>query len=153
MLVLPLLLVLVGLWMTRPRPMPTDAPRARPAEAPAVPAADEPAAAMAAAPLVLPARDPFQLPAAIAAARAALFPNEPSLTSPSPVRLQGIIWGIQPPRAIINDRIVKIGESIEGAQIVDIAPEGVTIDYQGQRTVVRLPAPSPSSPPAHDSSP
>lgn len=49
----------------------------------------------------------------------------PSLT------VQGIIWGGSFPQAIINGKVVKIGDVIEGVDIVNISKEGVTVLFAG----------------------
>lgn len=45
----------------------------------------------------------------------------PSLT------VQGMIWGGVMPQAIINNKIVKVGDTIEGVKIKSINKEGVTV--------------------------
>ena len=143
----PLLLLLVWLWVGRGRlPGPVLAPSRQPMGAASAPPAGRPAAAApAAALLVLPTRDPFQPPAiATADAAAPGLRNDGGGGAATPLRLQGIVWGVHPPKAIINDRIVTIGESVNGAQVMAIDRDGITVEYQGQRAVLRLPSPSPT---------
>ncbi len=45
--------------------------------------------------------------------------------------VQGIIWGGNLPQAIINNKVVKVGDVLEGAEIVDINKEGVTVLFAG----------------------
>ena len=151
MAVVPLLLILAGIWLMRARPSLPTAPPLRPVVAPPPAAVDHWEGPRTAAPLALPTRDPFQPPPAVASRLAAASPQptDSSPTNPSPVRLQGIIWGAATPRAILNDRIVGVGESVEGVQVIAIAPEGVTIDYQGQRAVLHVT--TSSSPSAYGS--
>jgi hypothetical protein len=51
--------------------------------------------------------------------------------------VQGIVWGTQMPQAIINNTIVKIGESIAEAEVLDIRKEGVYLLYQGKQYILR----------------
>lgn len=41
--------------------------------------------------------------------------------------VQGLVWGSSMPQAIINDKVFKLGDSIEGAKIVEINREGVVL--------------------------
>ncbi len=74
-------------------------------------------------------RDPFQCPFA---------PEEAPLAGPGPgvslapeappsLEIQGIIWGGDFPQAIINNKVVKIGDTIEDVQIRDINQSGVIV--------------------------
>ncbi len=145
--IVPLCLLLVWLWVGRGRmPGPVLAPSRQPMGVTSAPPAGRPAVTTpAAARLIVPTRDPFQPPAIATADAAALGPrNDGGGGAATPLRLQGIVWGVQPPKAIINDRIVTIGESVNGAQIMAIDRDGITVEYQGQRAVLRLPSPSPT---------
>ena len=56
------------------------------------------------------------------------------------IAVQGVITGGTFPQAIINDKVVKVGDTItEGIKIVNIEKDGVTIFY-GERQV-KLAAP------------
>ena len=68
-----------------------------------------------------------------------LKPKAPEVVPPALI-IQGIIWGGSSPQAILNQKIVKIGDTLEGARIIDIKKEGVTIDFQDQ--LFSLPAPA-----------
>ena len=50
--------------------------------------------------------------------------------------VSGIAWGGSYPRAIINGKIVKIGDTIEGAEILEIKKEGVVVSYKGQEFTI-----------------
>lgn len=54
--------------------------------------------------------------------------------------IQGIIWGGKLKQAIINNRVLKIGDEIEGAKIVAIEKEGITFLYDKQEHQVPAPA-------------
>ena len=55
----------------------------------------------------------------------------PPRQAPPALRVQGILWGGLKPEAIINERIYRVHESIEGATIMSIDAHGVTIEHQG----------------------
>jgi hypothetical protein len=48
-----------------------------------------------------------------------------------PLRLQGLVWGGKKPQAIINSRLYRVGESVEGSKILSIDRTGVTIEHYG----------------------
>ncbi|PIQ86785.1 MAG: hypothetical protein COV73_04175 [Candidatus Omnitrophica bacterium CG11_big_fil_rev_8_21_14_0_20_43_6] len=48
------------------------------------------------------------------------------------VKVQGIIWGVSIPQAIINDQVVTVGDLVEGAKILAIDKKGITLSYYGQ---------------------
>jgi hypothetical protein len=70
-------------------------------------------------------RDPFQSPfqKKVETAGAAEGASLPSLT------VQGLIWGGNFPQAIINNKVVKVGDVIEDAQVINIDKNGVTIMF------------------------
>lgn len=83
-------------------------------------------------------RDPFQNPFEIYT-----FVEEEQI-EPSVVgstlghlRVQGIVWGTDMPQAIVNNTVVKVGEVIGGAEIVDIRKEGVYVLYKGGQYILR----------------
>lgn len=47
-------------------------------------------------------------------------------------KVQGIIWGVKTPQAIINNNVFKIGDLIEGAEILSIEKQGVTLRFNGR---------------------
>ena len=60
-------------------------------------------------------------------------PQLPSLT------LQGILWGVEKPQAIINRRIVSVGDAIEQAQVQAVTPQGVRLLFNGRELLLELP--------------
>lgn len=60
--------------------------------------------------------------------------------NPPVLTVRGIIWGGKFPQAIINDKVVKAGDTIEGAQVIDIKKEGITCFFQGRQFNVSSPA-------------
>lgn len=57
------------------------------------------------------------------------------------VRLEGIIWDEKKPIAVINDKVVGIGDEISGAKIIDIRQNEVIFDVNGQMVTVKLRTP------------
>ena len=47
------------------------------------------------------------------------------------LKVQGIIWGVKAPQAIINDKVLTIGDLIEGAEILSIEKKGITLSFNG----------------------
>lgn len=46
--------------------------------------------------------------------------------------VQGIIWGSNLPQAIINNKVVKVGDVLEGAEVIKINKEGVIVLFAGE---------------------
>jgi hypothetical protein len=51
--------------------------------------------------------------------------NPPALT------VQGLVWGGTFPQAIINNKVVKEGDIVEGAKIISIEKKGITVFFKG----------------------
>lgn len=67
--------------------------------------------------------------------------EEGKTTQPPPsLVVQGLIWGSDLPQAIINSNVVKIGDTVEGAQIINIDKNGVTILFDGQKHNISSPS-------------
>ncbi|MHB8154857.1 MAG: hypothetical protein ACYDFR_02245 [Candidatus Omnitrophota bacterium] len=45
--------------------------------------------------------------------------------------VQGIIWGVKTPQAIINAKVLTVGDLIEGAEILKIEKQGITLRFNG----------------------
>jgi len=54
--------------------------------------------------------------------------------------IQGLLWGGRLPQAIINGKVVKVGDVIEGAQITEIKKEGIVLFYDNRNYTLRSPA-------------
>ena len=88
-------------------------------------------------------RDPFQPldkkkkiiePAEVA------VPQQPVPEVPLPaLNISAIVWGGIFPQAIINEKVVKPGDSIEGVNIVDINKTGITVSFTNR--IYNLPSP------------
>ena len=100
------------------------------------------------------ARDPFRLPSRLtqkvserertlemerARREQPPIPQAPAQTPPglSSLALQGIFWGTDRPQAIINRRILSVGDTIEGAEVTAISKEGVTLTHGGQQVELK----------------
>ncbi len=86
-------------------------------------------------------RDPFQSPFEIIKPKIeGLEPteSEPTIGYELPhLQVQGMVWGSKMPQVIINNTVVKVGEVIENAEILDIRKEGVYVLYEGRRYILR----------------
>ena len=91
------------------------------------------------------ARDPF----------APMFPakeaKEGSLTQgpflkeeviqPPTLIVQGLVWGTNLPQAIVENKVVRIGDHINEAEVVRIDKEGIMISYKGKTFTIRPESP------------
>lgn len=48
-----------------------------------------------------------------------------------PMSIKGIIWDVDMPQAVINDKVFKVGDDINGAEIVSIEKGAVYLKYRG----------------------
>lgn len=58
---------------------------------------------------------------------------ETNLPALDKIKLQGIIVTPSGSRAVINDQILKVGDSIEGVQLLNIGKDYVILRYGGKR--------------------
>lgn len=56
------------------------------------------------------------------------------------LKVQGIIWGGRFPQAIINNKVLKVGDSIEEAKIISIDKDGVSLFFSGRKYDLASPA-------------
>jgi len=71
-------------------------------------------------------RDPFKPEIKKADSSALEQEQGPSAQSPA-LNVQGLIWGGAFPQAIINNRVVREGDEIEGAKVIKIGKDGVSV--------------------------
>jgi len=72
-------------------------------------------------------RNPFEQPAIGGDGE-----GQPREEEPLPeLIVQGLIWEGDPKQAIINNKVVKLGDNIENVDIVEIDKEGVTVLFAG----------------------
>ena len=86
-------------------------------------------------------RDPFQpLDKKIIEPVEVAVPQQPEQEVPLPaLNISAIVWGGIFPQAIINEKVVKPGDSIEGVNIVDINKTGITVSFTNR--IYNLPSP------------
>ena len=61
--------------------------------------------------------------------------STPQPSAPPDLHVQGIVWGSDRPRAIINDSVYGVGDAVGGSVILLIDSRGVTVDYLGTQIV------------------
>lgn len=66
--------------------------------------------------------------------------SEGETVTPPPLSVQGLVWGGRTPQAIIDNRVVKVGDVIEEAEIIEISKDGVTVLYK--RRIFKLSSPA-----------
>lgn len=54
-------------------------------------------------------------------------------------RISGIVWGTPKPLAIINGKVVGIGDKILGAEVRKIDKNGVLLEYEGNLYLLSVP--------------
>ena len=52
--------------------------------------------------------------------------------------VSAVIWGSEKPQAIINNKIVNIGEMFNGGKIVGIDKQGVHVSYEGKEVLLPI---------------
>lgn len=61
-------------------------------------------------------------------------PKQKGEPKPLPtLTVQGIVWGGNFPQAIINNRVVRIGDTVDGAQVVDISKDNIIVEFEGRK--------------------
>ena len=84
-------------------------------------------------------RDPYQSPIKEEVVEEALQEQVPIDPLPS-LTIQGMVWGGTLPQAIINNKVVKIGDTIEGVRIIGIKKEGITVFFGNREYNLSSPA-------------
>lgn len=84
-------------------------------------------------------RDPFEswLPKEASGKEIQVLKTEIKLPD---FKIQGVVLHHTKPTAIINNQVVKVGDTINEVKIIDIKKEGIDIIYQGQ--IFNIPSPS-----------
>ena len=112
---------------------------ARPGSPPELPArAAIPAPAVAPSPLETSiATVPTNIPQAPTIAIPTIAPDVAKPATPK-FKLQGIFYRPANPSAVINGKVVYIGDKVEQARVLAIEKDEVSIEYQGQKSVLSL---------------
>ena len=58
--------------------------------------------------------------------------KEQVVTLPPKLNIHGIVWGSARPQAIINNKVVDIGDTIADIKITNIASNGIDVIYKGK---------------------
>ena len=66
--------------------------------------------------------------------------SEGETVTPPRLSVQGLVWGGRTPQAIIDNRVVKVGDVIEEAEIIEISKDGVTMVYK--KRIFKLSSPA-----------
>lgn len=61
---------------------------------------------------------------------------------PPALTVQGLVWGGEFPQAIINEQVVKIGDTIAEARVISIDKDGVSVFYKEKKYDFPSPAAS-----------
>ena len=78
-------------------------------------------------------RDPFQGPITKEAVGGDRIKAGSGEGKAPPLKVQGVIWGGSLSQAIINNKVVTIGDDIEGAKIIYIDRQGITVIFEGKQ--------------------
>jgi hypothetical protein len=81
-------------------------------------------------------RDPLDN-SSIMAKEEVIVQQAPEASMPA-LSISAVVWGTNRPQAIINNKVVHIGETIDGVKVINIGKEGVTIDFNGRKTVMPI---------------
>jgi len=80
-----------------------------------------------------PLRDLFQL----YLYRVRLVKPEEKIEIPLPkFTIEGIVWNSDMPQAIVDGRVVRIGDVIENVEIVNIEKRGITVSYNDENVLI-----------------
>jgi len=55
----------------------------------------------------------------------------------SHLKIEGMVWGTTMPQVIINGMVLRVGEVIQGAEILSIRKEGVYVLHEGNQYILR----------------
>ena len=70
---------------------------------------------------------------------AGLFKMAPLAAAKAPnLRLSGIVYSPKEAYCIINDSILKAGDTVKGATVTSVTPQSVTLDNQGKQVTLSL---------------
>ncbi len=56
------------------------------------------------------------------------------------MQIQGIIWGGRFPQAIVNNKVVKVGDSVGETRIIEIKKDGITVLINNRNYTIPAPA-------------
>ncbi|MDO8662291.1 MAG: hypothetical protein Q7K98_03620 [Candidatus Omnitrophota bacterium] len=85
-------------------------------------------------------RDPFRPLITEKKTESAAVSREPEIKPLPVLTVQGLIWGGIFPQAIINNKVVKVGDAIGEVKITEISKEGVTVLFANMEHKLSSPA-------------
>lgn len=62
--------------------------------------------------------------------------EEPKAAPVGSFSVSAVVWGARRPQAIINNKVVNIGEQIDGGRIIGIDKNGVRMDFDGEEVLL-----------------
>jgi hypothetical protein len=86
-------------------------------------------------------RDPMQLTAGMAALIQAKVPDvtvTPGVRKVGPLTVKGIVYSKDNPTAVIGTKIAHVGDIIEGARVMEINPDNVVFEKDGETFTKRV---------------
>lgn len=63
-------------------------------------------------------------------------PVEVAPPEPPIMVISGLVWNSDRPQAIVNNKVIDVGDTIETIQIVAIRKEGIEIEFQGKTITI-----------------
>ncbi|MGH7198379.1 MAG: hypothetical protein ACREH5_06530 [Candidatus Omnitrophota bacterium] len=85
-----------------------------------------------------PAERPATRKAQFGIEETGLFRMAPSLPKAPDLRLTGIVYSPKGSFCIINDSILKAGDTIKGATVMNVTAQNVTLENQGKQITLQL---------------
>lgn len=85
-------------------------------------------------------RDPFKEPSGKAVEEVDNSQQPQTEERLPELTVQGLVWGGKITQAIINNTVVKQGDTISGAKVITITKEGVTVLFKGKQYKLSPPA-------------
>jgi hypothetical protein len=86
-------------------------------------------------------RDPFKSPIVKSRIKNEEIRDQSGqVAAPPPLTIQALLWGSALPQAIVNNKIVKENDTIEGVKILIIDKEGLTVLYKNRQFIIPAPA-------------
>jgi len=71
-------------------------------------------------------------------------PQQQPMPSLDKLKVQGVVWGGKIPQVIINNKILGIGDLIEGFTISGIDKKGITLNFAGRMVNLATPGNAPA---------
>ena len=65
-------------------------------------------------------------------------PQEQPVVKAPELKVSGVVWEGDSPQAIINDRVVGVGDTVKDAKVVAIRRSEVEVGVQGKNFVIRV---------------